>query len=126
MNINVPKNISWILLVAISVPLSLMYGSGDNPKGVKIVENAMKILIGIMLVVFGAVLCVTGVDFKAMIKGLLIPTLPSGIDGIVMLIASLTATSASWTGYCSTTVWNPADILKTMRLWAALTPCSAD
>ena len=45
-NINVPKNISWILLVAISVPLSLMYGSGDNPKGVKIVENAMKILIG--------------------------------------------------------------------------------
>ena len=91
-NINVPKNISWILLVAISVPLSLMYGSGDNPKGVKIVENAMKILIGIMLVVFGAVLCVTGVDFKAMIKGLLIPTLPSGIDGIVMLIASLTAT----------------------------------
>ena len=91
-NINVPKNISWILLVAVSVPLSLMYGSGDNPKGVKIVENAMKILIGIMLVVFGAVLCVTGVDFKAMIKGLLIPTLPSGIDGIVMLIASLTAT----------------------------------
>ena len=81
-NINVPKNIGWILLVAISVPLSLMYGSGDNPKGVKIVENAMKILIGIMLVVFGAVLCVTGVDFKAMIKGLLIPTLPSGIDGI--------------------------------------------
>ena len=69
-----PKNISWILLVAISVPLSLMYGSGDNPKGVKIVENAMKILIGIRLVVFGAVLCVTGVDFKAMIKGLLIPT----------------------------------------------------
>ncbi len=91
-NINVPKNISWILLVAVSVPLSLMYGSGDIPKGVKIVENAMKILIGIMLVVFGAVLCVTGVDFKAMIKGLLIPTLPSGIDGIVMLIASLTAT----------------------------------
>ena len=37
-NINVPKNISWILLVAVSVPLSLMYGSGDNPKGVRIVE----------------------------------------------------------------------------------------
>ena len=91
-NINVPKNISWILLVAVSVPLSLMYGSGDNPKGVRIVENAMKILIGIMLVVFGAVLCVTGIDVPAMIKGLLVPTLPSGIDGIVMLIASLTAT----------------------------------
>ena len=91
-NINVPKNVSWILLVAISVPLSLMYGSGENPKGVKMVENAMKILIGIMLVVFGAVICVTGINFPAMIKGLLIPKLPSGIDGIVMLIASLTAT----------------------------------
>lgn len=91
-NINVPKSLSWILLVAISVPLSLMYGSGDNPKGVKMVENAMKLMIGIMLVVFGAVIAVTGVDMPAMIKGILIPTLPAGIDGIIMLIASLTAT----------------------------------
>ena len=91
-NINVPKNLSWILLVAISVPLSLMYGSGENPKGVKMVENAMKIMIGIMLVVFGAVICVTGINVPAMLKGLFIPKLPSGIDGIVMLIASLTAT----------------------------------
>lgn len=91
-NMDVPKNVSWLVLVAISVPLSLMYGSGDNPKGVKIVENAMKIMIGIMLVVFGAVIFVTGVNVPAMISGLLIPTLPSGIDGIVMLIASLTAT----------------------------------
>lgn len=91
-NINVPKSVSWLFLVAISVPLSLMYGSGDNPKGVKMVENAMKIMIGIMLVVFGAVICVTGIDVPAMVKGLLVPKLPSGIDGIVMLIASLTAT----------------------------------
>lgn len=90
--IHMPKSISWIFLVAISVPLSLMYGSGDNPKGVKFVENAMKIMIGIMLLVFGAVLCVTGINFPAMIKGLLIPKLPSGIQGIIMLIGSLTAT----------------------------------
>lgn len=92
LNLNVPKNISWIILVAVSVPLSLMYGSGENPKAVRIVENSMKIMIGIMLVVFGAVICVTGIDFPAMIKGLLLPKLPSGIDGIVTLIASLTAT----------------------------------
>ena len=92
LNLNVPKNISWIILVAISVPLSLLYGSGENPKAVRMVENAMKILIGIMLVVFGAVICVTGINFPAMIKGLLIPKLPSGLDGIVTLIASLTAT----------------------------------
>ena len=52
----------------------------------------MKLMIGIMLVVFGAVIAVTGIDLPAMIKGLLIPTLPSGLDGIIMLIASLTAT----------------------------------
>lgn len=92
LNLNVPKNISWIILVAVSVPLSLLYGSGENPKAVRIVENAMKIMIGIMLVVFGAVICVTGINFPAMIKGLLIPKIPSGMDGIVTLIASLTAT----------------------------------
>ena len=32
----IPKSISWIVLVAISVPLSLMYGSGENPKAVKL------------------------------------------------------------------------------------------
>lgn len=88
----IPKSVSWIFLVAISVPLSLMYGSGENPKAVKFVENAMKVMIGIMLLVFGAVLCVTGINVPAMIKGLLIPKLPSGLDGIIMLIGSLTAT----------------------------------
>lgn len=90
--IEVPKIVACIILLAISVPLSLLYGSGENPKAVKIVENSMKIMIGIMLVVFGAVICVTGINIPALIKGLLIPKLPSGLDGIVMLIASLTAT----------------------------------
>lgn len=92
LGVHMPKSISWIFLVGISVPLSLMYGNGENPKGVKFVENAIKVMIGIMLVVFGAVLCVTGINFPAMIKGLLIPTIPSGIEGIIMLIGSLTAT----------------------------------
>ena len=88
----IPKSISWIVLVAISVPLSMMYGSGENPKAVKFVENAMKVMIGIMLLVFGAVICVTGINLPAMVKGLLIPKLPSGMDGIIMLIGSMTAT----------------------------------
>lgn len=92
LNLNIPRSVSWIVLVAISVPLSLMYGSGENPKAVRFVENAMKVMIGIMLVVFGAVLCVTGINVPAMVKGLLIPKLPSGLDGIIMMIGSLTAT----------------------------------
>lgn len=89
---NVPKEISWIAIFATSVPLALLYGRGNNPKLVKFVEDAMKFLIFIMLVVFGAILFTTGINFPEMIKGLLIPTLPTGIDGIVMFIASLTAT----------------------------------
>lgn len=91
-NVNMPKSVSWIFLVAISVPLSLMYGSGENPKGVKLVETSMKVMIGIMLLVFGAVISVTGINFPAMIKGLLVPKIPTGIDGIIMLIGSMTAT----------------------------------
>lgn len=88
---NVPKEIGWIVIFAISAPLSVMYGKGNNVKYVKMVENAMKILIVVMLIVFAAIIFTTGINFPAMIKGLLIPKLPSGMDGIVMLIASLTA-----------------------------------
>lgn len=90
--ITVSKGVCCLILLAISVPLSLMYGSGENPKGVKIVENVIKVMIGIMLVVFIAVVCITGINVPAMFRGLLVPTLPSGIDGIVTLIASMTAT----------------------------------
>lgn len=91
-DIHISKGLCCLILLAVSVPLSLMYGSGENPKGVKIVENAIKVMIGIMLIVFIAVVCVTGINVPAMIKGLLIPKLPSGIDGMVTLIASMTAT----------------------------------
>lgn len=49
--LNVPKEISWVLIFAVSAPLSLMYGKGNNVKSVKLVENAMKVLILIMLIV---------------------------------------------------------------------------
>lgn len=88
---NVPPEVGWIVIFAISSPLTLLYGRGNDTKYVKIVENSMKVLILIMLLVFLAIIFTTGIDFKAMVKGLIIPTLPSGIDGIVMLIASLTA-----------------------------------
>lgn len=88
---NVPKEIGWLVIFIISAPLSIMYGKGNNVKYVKMVENAMKVLILVMLIVFAAIIFTTGINFPAMLKGLLIPSLPSGMDGIVMLIASLTA-----------------------------------
>lgn len=92
LDIQIPKFVRALIMLAISVPLSLMYGSGENPKAVRMVENAMKVMIGLMLVVFGAVICVTGINVPAMLKGLLIPKIPSGLDGIILIISSLTAT----------------------------------
>lgn len=89
--INVPKSISWIVIFGVSYPLSLMYGRGGT-KHVKFVEDVMKVLILIMLIVFSAILFTTGINIPSMIKGIIIPTIPKGIEGIVMLIASLTAT----------------------------------
>lgn len=88
--INIPRNISWIPIFLLSAPITLLYGSGVN--AVKRVENFIKSLILLMFIVFAAVLFTTGINFPAMVKGLLIPKIPSGIDGIIMIIASLTAT----------------------------------
>ena len=37
LGIHVPKVVCCVILMAISVPLSLLYGSGENPKAVKMV-----------------------------------------------------------------------------------------
>lgn len=89
-NIEFPKAIGWVPIFLVSAPLSLLYAKGER-KYVTMVENAMKVLILVMLVVFAAVIFVTGINVPAMVKGMFVPRLPSGIDGIIMLIASFTA-----------------------------------
>ena len=85
--ISFPRSINWVLIFALSFPFAWMYGKND--KAVRFVENVTKILIALMLVLFGAVLFVTGVDWASLFRGLLIPTLPSGIEGISTGIAAL-------------------------------------
>lgn len=88
----IPRGSGWIAIFIFSTPLSLLYGQGgDGAKFVKVVENIMKLLILLMILLFAAVVFVTGIDLPAAIKGMIVPTLPSGLDGIVMMIASLTA-----------------------------------
>jgi len=97
--INFPREINWIVILALSLPFALQYGRND--KIIRAVENFMKVLILIMLITFGVVLFNTGVDFGAMLRGLFIPSLPSGMEGITMLIASLIAVIAvgDWCQY---------------------------
>ena len=98
-NINFPRSINWIVIFALSFPFAWMYGKND--KAVRFVENFCKILIIVMLVVFVAVIFVTGVDWGALLHGLLIPTLPSGIEGISTGIAALISVVAvgDWCQY---------------------------
>lgn len=92
MKLQIPKGSGWIGIFILSAPISYLYGQGgDGARFVKIVENIMKLLILLMILLFAAVVFVTGIDFQAALKGIIIPTLPSGLDGIVMMIASLTA-----------------------------------
>ena len=98
-NINFPRSVNWIIIFALSFPFAWMYGKND--KAVRFVENFCKILIVVMLIVFVAVIFATGVDWGALISGLLIPTLPSGMEGISTGIAALISVVAvgDWVQY---------------------------
>lgn len=91
-DISFPSQINWILLTVLSLPVALQYGKND--KMVHRVEGFIKILILLMLVTFGVVLFHTGIDLGAAVKGLLIPTLPAGVAGISLLIASMSGVMA--------------------------------
>ena len=85
--INCPRSVNWIIIFILSFPISWMYGKND--KAVRFVENVSKFLVVLMLLVFVAVIFVTGVDWGELIHGLFIPTLPSGIEGITTGVAAL-------------------------------------
>ena len=67
----------------------------------RFVENVSKFLVVLMLLVFVAVIFVTGVDWGELIHGLFIPTLPSGIEGITTGVAALISVVAvgDWCQY---------------------------
>ena len=98
-NINFPRSVNWIIIFALSFPFAWMYGKND--KAVRFVENFCKILIVVMLIVFVAVIFATSVDWGALISGLLIPSLPSGMEGISTGIAALISVVAvgDWVQY---------------------------
>ena len=58
--INCPRSVNWIIIFILSFPISWMYGKND--KAVRFVENVSKFLVVLMLLVFVAVIFVTGVD----------------------------------------------------------------
>ena len=89
MGFDFPREYNWIIYMTLTAWLTLNYGTGN--KGTKLVENFMKMCIGLMIVCFGATLVIVGIDWGAFISGVFIPWLPSGKEGIDLFIASSTA-----------------------------------
>ncbi len=89
MGFDFPRHINWVAIMAVSVGLSLLYGKSHRL--VRFVEKSMQILIAIMLLTFLAVVVKTGINVPAMLRGVLVPSVPRGVEGIMVVIAGLTA-----------------------------------
>jgi len=84
-----PRQINWILFMAVTSFLTLSYGRGK--RGIAIVESFMKCATGLMLVFFGICLALVGVDWGALVRGTFVPWLPSGVEGVDLFVASSAA-----------------------------------
>jgi Mn2+/Fe2+ NRAMP family transporter len=84
-----PRQINWVLFMVLTSYLTLSYGRGR--RGIALVENFMKLAIATMLVCFGICLLLVGVDWRAMFRGIFVPWLPSGVDGVDLFVASSAA-----------------------------------
>jgi Mn2+/Fe2+ NRAMP family transporter len=85
-----PRQINWVLYMAVTSVIVLNYGRKGR-RGIKFVESFMKVSIGIMLLCFGACLVLVGVNWSEFFRGVFIPWLPSGVEGLDLFIASSAA-----------------------------------
>jgi len=85
-----PRQINWVLYMAVTSVIVLSYGRRGK-RGIKFVESFMKLSIGIMLLCFGACLVLVGVNWSELFRGVFIPWLPSGVEGLDLFIASSAA-----------------------------------
>lgn len=85
-----PAEYNWVVYVAVTSWLILSYGRRGGA-GTRLVEWVMKAGIGVMIVAFGAVLLVVGVDWGAAARGAFVPWLPGGGEGLDLFIASSAA-----------------------------------
>jgi Mn2+/Fe2+ NRAMP family transporter len=85
-----PRQYNCVLYMALTVWLTLNYGRRGS-RGITLVENFMKASVAVMLISFGICLLFVGIDWKAMARGLFIPWIPAGVEGVDLVIASSTA-----------------------------------
>jgi len=84
-----PRQVNWVLFMVVTSYLTLSYGRGK--RGITIVESFMKLAIATMLICFGVCLALVGVDWRALVRGVFVPWLPSGVAGVDLFVASSAA-----------------------------------
>jgi len=84
-----PREWNWPLYGLITGWVALSYGRGG--RGIYYVEWFMKLGLLAMLLCFAACLIVVGIDWGAALKGMFVPWLPRGVQGIDLFIASSAA-----------------------------------
>ena len=85
-----PAEYNWLIYCGVTSALILSYGRRGG-RGTRLVEAIMKSGIAVMILAFGAVLLVVGVDWDAAARGFFIPWLPGGGEGLDLFIASSAA-----------------------------------
>ena len=85
-----PAEVNWIIYAAVTSWLILSYGRRGGTE-TRLVEAVMKGAIAAMIVGFGAVLLLVGVDWGAAARGFFVPWLPGGGEGLDLFIASSAA-----------------------------------
>ncbi|MGH9348118.1 MAG: divalent metal cation transporter [Vicinamibacterales bacterium] len=86
----VPRSVNWIGVMAITSWLTLQYGRADA-RGTARVERFMQVSVLAMLIGFAACLVAVGVDWPALLRGLTVPWLPRGGEGMTIFIASVSS-----------------------------------
>ena len=85
-----PAEYNWLVYCGVTSALILSYGRRGG-RGTRLVEAVMKSGIAVMILAFGAVLLLVGVDWGAAARGFFIPWLPGGGEGLDLFIASSAA-----------------------------------
>jgi hypothetical protein len=87
-----PRAMGFVVL-AWAVAISMLYGA--SPTAVRWYERALKYMVWLIVLCFGAVVAKTGIaDWGALARGFLVPTIPAernGIAGFTVVISGLSA-----------------------------------
>ncbi len=84
---SLPRTGAAVLYALVTTWILLSYGRGGR-RGIRFVETFMKACIALMLIAFGLGLALVGIDWGAALRGMFVPWLPPGGEGVKLFVAS--------------------------------------